>query len=99
MGVEDGLKTRVVALLDEVGELVDNHEFEAGGRALGELKIDPHAASPRVAGAPASFHALYAPLGDLDSEAGLPSGDEEGKLALELPPIECVEGLLPLLTA
>lgn len=63
VSIQHGSESAVVPAPDQVGELVHDHVLEARQRLRRQLEVEPGAAGPRVAAAPAGRHPPHAPGG------------------------------------
>ena len=88
---EDGLKTRAVRRLDQVGELVQHQVFDGVRRFRGEAAVKNDVARARAACPPLAFHGTDADAGGADAEPLLPFRDERVEAALELAAFEAFE--------
>jgi len=88
--LRDKITDPAAAAFEEVDHFVDQDVFEASGRFFGQRQVDPDAADPGVAGAPAGLHFFDAPVGDGFADFGSPLGDEIRDLFPEPVPMPAV---------
>ena len=76
IAAHEPVEVLVVAGLEQMAELVDDHGLQAGGLAVGQLEVDGDVARAYVAGAPAARHATYARARVTHAHRALVSAEE-----------------------
>ena len=70
--IQDREEPVVVVSFQQVGHFVDDDVLQTLQRPLRDFQIESDSSGGRVAGAPMGFHPLDAPVGDLNTQDGLP---------------------------